>query len=131
MSGLARLKTPIIALLALVAFALPAAPSFAVAKRLALVIGNNAYTDGVLKNPINDARSMAVVNEANALGTTWWIEIFDEMTPEKTQSVNDGLRLFINNFNEAYEKVKGFDRKNELFFITFQPFVVFSPLYKY
>jgi uncharacterized caspase-like protein len=31
----------------------------AASKRLALVIGNNAYTDGVLKNPINDARMMA------------------------------------------------------------------------
>jgi uncharacterized caspase-like protein len=59
MVGLARLKYPVIALLAIAALALPAAPSFATAKRLALVIGNNAYSDGVLKNPINDARSMA------------------------------------------------------------------------
>jgi uncharacterized caspase-like protein len=33
--------------------------AFAASQRLALVIGNNAYTDGVLKNPINDARVMA------------------------------------------------------------------------
>jgi uncharacterized caspase-like protein len=59
MIGLARLKNPIIALLAMAAMLLPAAPSFATAKRLALVIGNNAYTDGMLKNPINDARTMA------------------------------------------------------------------------
>ncbi|MCW0236560.1 MAG: caspase family protein [Ferrovibrio sp.] len=31
----------------------------ATSQRLALVIGNNAYSDGVLKNPINDARTMA------------------------------------------------------------------------
>lgn len=53
-------KAIYIALLTLAVALLPAAPSSAAtAHRLALVIGNNAYTDGVLKNPINDARSMA------------------------------------------------------------------------
>ncbi|MEK9967563.1 MAG: caspase family protein [Ferrovibrio sp.] len=33
--------------------------AYATQQRLALVIGNNAYSDGVLKNPINDARAMA------------------------------------------------------------------------
>lgn len=33
--------------------------ALATSQRVALVIGNNAYTDGVLKNPINDARAMA------------------------------------------------------------------------
>jgi uncharacterized caspase-like protein len=38
---------------------LPTQPALATQQRVALVIGNNAYSDGVLKNPINDARSMA------------------------------------------------------------------------
>lgn len=59
MIRLVQLRKAFIAALAMAAVLLPGAPSFAVAKRLALVIGNNAYTDGVLKNPINDARAMA------------------------------------------------------------------------
>ena len=43
-------------LLALAALTLLAAPAHA--SRLALVIGNAAYTDGPLKNPVNDARAM-------------------------------------------------------------------------
>lgn len=57
MQGLIRLKQIIFAVL--VALALSATASHATTQRLALVIGNNAYTDGLLKNPINDARSMA------------------------------------------------------------------------
>ncbi|WP_185973539.1 caspase family protein [Ferrovibrio terrae] len=57
MQGLIRLKQIIFAVL--VALALPATSSQATTQRLALVIGNNAYTDGLLKNPINDARTMA------------------------------------------------------------------------
>jgi hypothetical protein len=60
MNRLDRWKTVFVALLALAAALFPVAPSLAnPTHRLALVIGNNAYTDGVLKNPINDARSMA------------------------------------------------------------------------
>ncbi len=60
MNRLDRWKTVFVALLTLAAALLPVAPSLAnPTHRLALVIGNNAYTDGVLKNPINDARSMA------------------------------------------------------------------------
>ena len=60
MNRLGGCKTIIVALLALAAGLLPASPSVAATPhRLALVIGNNAYADGVLKNPINDARSMA------------------------------------------------------------------------
>jgi hypothetical protein len=58
MTRLVRLHAALAALL-MTAMLLPVSPSFATAKRLALVIGNNAYTDGVLKNPINDARTMA------------------------------------------------------------------------
>ena len=60
MTGAVRQAAALIALSALIAVSLlPVSPSFAAAKRLALVIGNNAYADGVLKNPINDARTMA------------------------------------------------------------------------
>jgi len=54
-----RLNAALAALMMAAVLLLPAAPSFATAKRLALVIGNNAYADGALKNPINDARTMA------------------------------------------------------------------------
>lgn len=37
----------------------PAGETEAAAKRLALVIGNNAYADAPLTNPVNDARAMA------------------------------------------------------------------------
>jgi hypothetical protein len=56
---LVRLNTALAALMMTAVLLLPTAPSFATAKRLALVIGNNAYADGALKNPINDARTMA------------------------------------------------------------------------
>ena len=60
MTRLGGFKTTLVALLALAVSLLPALPSFAAtAHRLALVIGNNAYSDGVLKNPINDARAMS------------------------------------------------------------------------
>jgi uncharacterized caspase-like protein len=60
MTRLGGFKATFIALGALVAVLLPALPSLAAtAHRLALVIGNNAYADGVLKNPINDARAMS------------------------------------------------------------------------
>jgi len=39
--------------------ALLAVDALATTKRIALVIGNGAYTDGALKNPVNDARMMA------------------------------------------------------------------------
>lgn len=59
MQGLIRLKLIIFAAVVTVAVALSATASQASTQRLALVIGNNAYTDGLLKNPINDARAMA------------------------------------------------------------------------
>ncbi len=58
MTKLVRLNAALAALMMAALLLLPVAPSFATAKRLALVIGNNAYTDGVLRNPINDARAM-------------------------------------------------------------------------
>jgi len=59
MPKLLRWQQAFIAGLAMVAMALTAVPSLATTQRLALVIGNNAYADGALKNPINDARTMA------------------------------------------------------------------------
>lgn len=73
MQGLVRLhktvaiiRTAVLAAVVLTAAAalavaapLVAGPAEAASQRVALVIGNNAYADGVLKNPINDARSMA------------------------------------------------------------------------
>jgi len=47
---------------------------------------------------------MTTLPTINALGTTWWIEIFDEMTPEKMQSVHDGLHLFISAFDKKYSR---------------------------
>lgn len=64
MQGLIRLHKPVAIIRAAIFFAgavlvLVSASVQAAPQRVALVIGNNAYTDGVLKNPINDARSMA------------------------------------------------------------------------
>ena len=51
-----------VAIVAVAALFLSASVALAASgQRLALVIGNNAYADGVLKNPINDARAMAGV----------------------------------------------------------------------
>lgn len=54
-----RFRTGIVVMLATAFSLLAADAAQAASKRLALVIGNNAYVDGVLKNPINDARMMA------------------------------------------------------------------------
>ncbi|WP_341914194.1 caspase family protein [Ferrovibrio terrae] len=58
-SRIGRFCIGMAAILAAAASLLAADPAQATSKRLALVIGNNAYADGVLKNPINDARMMA------------------------------------------------------------------------
>jgi len=47
---------------------------------------------------------MTTLPTITGLGTTWWIEIFDEITSEKTQSTYDGLRLFIADFNMRYSR---------------------------
>lgn len=59
MQGFVLLRRALIAAVAVAVIVLPALPSLATAQRLALVIGNSAYADGLLKNPINDARAMA------------------------------------------------------------------------
>lgn len=38
------------------------------------------------------------------LGTTWWIEIFDEVSPEKSRVIFDDARLFITTFNDRYSR---------------------------
>lgn len=47
---------------------------------------------------------MTTLPTITGLGTTWWIEIFDELTSEKTQIVYDDLRFFITNFNNKYSR---------------------------
>jgi uncharacterized caspase-like protein len=59
MKALVLLRQALIAAVTVAVMALPALPSLASTQRLALVIGNSAYADGLLKNPINDARAMA------------------------------------------------------------------------
>lgn len=54
MAGFLRL-----AILAVIAVTTGLAAAEAAPRRVALVIGNGAYTDGALKNPVNDARMMA------------------------------------------------------------------------
>jgi uncharacterized caspase-like protein len=47
--------------LSLLAFISPPLSSAAAARRVALVIGNSAYSSGPLKNPVNDAADMAAI----------------------------------------------------------------------
>lgn len=63
-----RVKTAVIAILLCLAGLIPEAASAqtpAKAQRLALVIGNGAYKDAPLPNPLNDAADMARVLEAS------------------------------------------------------------------
>lgn len=50
----------------------------------------------------------------NALGTTWWIEIFAELDSEKSQIVFDDLRLLINEFEDNYSRFKPESKLSEL-----------------
>jgi hypothetical protein len=54
-----RKATPLIICLLLLALCLPGIASAAPEQRIALVIGNSAYSSGPLKNPVNDAADMA------------------------------------------------------------------------
>lgn len=47
---------------------------------------------------------MTLLPTINGLGTTWWIEIFDELTDEKSQIIFNDLRLFITTFNDRYSR---------------------------
>ena len=47
---------------------------------------------------------MTTLPTITALGTEWWIDIFDEMSSEKAQSIHDGLRLFIIDFDKKYSR---------------------------
>jgi thiamine biosynthesis lipoprotein len=42
----------------------------------------------------------------DALGTKWWIEIFSELTEEKSQTVYDGLRFLIFEFESNYSRFR-------------------------
>lgn len=50
----------------------------------------------------------------NALGTTWWIEIFAELDSEKSQIVFDDLRLLITEFEDNYSRFKPESKLSEL-----------------
>ncbi len=54
---------------------------------------------------------MALLPTISGLGTTWWIEIFDDCGTEKLQVIFNDLQLFINNFNNNYSR---FDSKSHL-----------------
>lgn len=42
----------------------------------------------------------------NALGTVWFVEIFDEMTTEKTDETHHLVRLFLSQFEAKYSRFK-------------------------
>jgi uncharacterized caspase-like protein len=59
------------ALIVVAAFALPAlAQGDAAPRRVALVIGNNAYASAPLQNPVNDARAMAAALQGAGFAVT-------------------------------------------------------------
>ncbi len=49
---------------------------------------------------------MTLLPTINGLGTSWWIEVFDELSEEKTQIVYDDLRFFISDFDNKYSRFK-------------------------
>lgn len=49
---------------------------------------------------------MTTLPTIQGLGTTWWIEIFDEMQIEKQQIVYHDLLLFITKFDEKYSRFR-------------------------
>ena len=89
----AYLRTLLIALVTAIFVVMPAH-----AARQALVIGNAAYTDGALKNPVNDARAMD--GKLTALG-------FKVMKVEnlKRQQIGRTLTAFANTLKPGDEVV--------------------------
>lgn len=41
-----------------------------------------------------------------ALGTHWWVEVFDQMTPQLTDEVTDFVRQFVDDFEARYSRFK-------------------------
>ncbi len=49
---------------------------------------------------------MSTLPTISGLGTTWWIEIFDETSRETAQTIYLDLRSFINDFDERYSRFR-------------------------
>lgn len=49
---------------------------------------------------------MSTLPTIHGLGTSWWVEIFDELPAEKLQSVYDDLQFFISEFDNKYSRFK-------------------------
>lgn len=47
---------------------------------------------------------MSLLPTITALGTSWWIEIFDEMSEEKQHAIYDDVLLFIQTFDKKYSR---------------------------
>lgn len=50
---------------------------------------------------------MTTLPPITGLGTTWRIEVFEEIIPEKAQTIYEDLRLFITNFDRRYSHFDG------------------------
>jgi thiamine biosynthesis lipoprotein len=47
---------------------------------------------------------MTILPTITGLGTTWWVEIFDEISTEQSQVIHDDVRLFIAEFDAKYSR---------------------------
>jgi len=50
---------------------------------------------------------MTTLPVITGLGTTWWVEVFEEIIPEKAQAVYDDMRLTIARFDKRYSQFDG------------------------
>jgi thiamine biosynthesis lipoprotein len=49
---------------------------------------------------------MSILPTIKGLGTSWWIEVFDELSAENAQIIFDDLSVFISNFDNNYSRFK-------------------------
>ncbi len=49
---------------------------------------------------------MSIIHEFPALGTTWWIELFDELSESQRAVIYDDCALFVANFEATYSRFK-------------------------
>lgn len=47
---------------------------------------------------------MTTLPVITGLGTTWWVEVYEEIIPEKAKAVYDDLHLFITHFDTRYSR---------------------------
>ena len=47
---------------------------------------------------------MITLPTITGLGTQWWVEVFDDISTEKAQTVYDDVRLFITKFEDRYSR---------------------------